>query len=321
MTGGEDGSRVDVVVDGGQSSTRLGVVGGTGVALVATGGGLPQLAEDDGPTRVAALVGDLVREADLEVAGLAAGLTGFGEVRHRAGELATALAATTGASRVVLASDVVTSHLGALGGQPGVVAAIGTGAVVLGVGEDGRTAKVDGWGHVLGDLGSGYDLGRRGLVAALEHHDGRGGSAVLAAAAERRFGSLDGLAGRILGEPERVRTIASFCPEVTAAAEAGDDVAGALVRDAADHLTRAILAAADATVPRGTAGHVSWAGSLLTSTSLLLTPVAAALAAVRPELVLAPPLGGSLDGAGRLLDADARTLVADLVHAHDPLGA
>lgn len=305
--------RVDVVVDGGQSSTRLGVLAEDGARPVATGGGLPQLAETDGPARVAALVGDLVGQAEVEVAGLAAGLTGFGEVRHRADELAAALAAATGASRVVLASDVVTSHLGALGGGPGVVAAIGTGAVVLGVGPEGRVAKVDGWGHLLGDLGSGYDLGRRGLVAALEHHDGRGDSAALAAAAEARFGALDGLAGRILGDPQRVRTIASFCPDVLAAAEVGDAVAVALVRSAADVIGRAILAAADRTVPPGTAGRVSWTGSLLTATSLLLDPITAALAAARPELALSPPRGTSLDGAARLLDDDARSLVGTLV--------
>ena len=42
----------------------------------------------------------------------------------------------------------------------------GTGSIAVGVDADGRTARAGGWGHILGDEGSGYDLGHRGLNAA-----------------------------------------------------------------------------------------------------------------------------------------------------------
>lgn len=60
----------------------------------------------------------------------------------------------------------VTAYLAANGTRHGVVVAAGTGVVTLGVGPEG-VARVDGWGHLLGDAGSAYWIGRAGLDAAL----------------------------------------------------------------------------------------------------------------------------------------------------------
>src|SRR5207302_1139349 len=77
---------------------------------------------------------------------------------------------------------------------------------------DSAVACVDGWGHLLGDAGSGFWVGRRGLDAALRAHDGRsGGSPLLARLVERDVGPLDRLpeiAARARAGP--VAAIASF---------------------------------------------------------------------------------------------------------------
>jgi len=96
-----------------------------------------------------------------EVDVVAAGLTGF------TGEVGL-VAAAVPAPLVLVTDDAVTAHLGALGGEPGVVVAAGTGAIALGVGESGASARADGWGTLLGDDGGGYWIGRRsGARAAL----------------------------------------------------------------------------------------------------------------------------------------------------------
>ena len=53
----------------------------------------------------------------------------------------------------------------------------GTGSCCYGRSYAGRTAKVGGWGHLLGDRGSAYDLVHRALRAAAHHldHSGRWG--------------------------------------------------------------------------------------------------------------------------------------------------
>ena len=47
----------------------------------------------------------------------------------------------------------------------------GTGSCCFGRNVRGQTAKVDGWGHLLGDKGSGYDIGLQALHAVLWHYD------------------------------------------------------------------------------------------------------------------------------------------------------
>jgi N-acetylglucosamine kinase-like BadF-type ATPase len=109
--------------------------------------------------------------------------------------------------------------------------AAGTGTVCVARGPR-RWAKVDGWGSLLGDAGSGFAIGRAGLDAALRHVDGRGGSAVLLKAAERRFGPAPALVERIHAAPVPTRAVASFAADVAREAAAGDGVAAAILREA-----------------------------------------------------------------------------------------
>ena len=50
----------------------------------------------------------------------------------------------------------------------------GTGSCCYGRGAGGRTVKVGGWGHFLGDRGSGYDIGLRALRSVIQNYDGQG---------------------------------------------------------------------------------------------------------------------------------------------------
>jgi N-acetylmuramic acid 6-phosphate etherase len=50
----------------------------------------------------------------------------------------------------------------------------GTGSCCYGEDSRGETAKVGGWGHLLGDLGSGYDTALRGLKAVIYDYDRAG---------------------------------------------------------------------------------------------------------------------------------------------------
>ncbi|MCC5948040.1 MAG: hypothetical protein JJT89_06250 [Nitriliruptoraceae bacterium] len=260
----------------------------------------------------------MCRNAGVELEGIttvAAGLTGLGEVWSRRSELCDQLYTHLALAEVVVASDVVTSHLGALAGMPGVVAAIGTGSVVLGLDGGGRAVKVDGWGHLLGDAGSGFAIGRSGLRAALEHHDGRGGSARLASAAEARFGPLEELSGAILADPARVRRVASFAPDVADAARAGDALASRIWADAATSVAAAILAAMRRLGPGEASRTVSWAGSLLEVEDLMRSPVRQRVTAeVGDDVDWSAPAGTAIDGAAALLWSEVRARAGDLVH-------
>lgn len=58
-------------------------------------------------------------------------------------------------------------------GGPGIVQISGTGSIAYGLNSALKTDRVSGWGYLLGDEGSGYDIGRQGVIAALKSDDGR----------------------------------------------------------------------------------------------------------------------------------------------------
>ena len=69
------------------------------------------------------------------------------------------------------------AHIALVGGaakQHGVIVISGTGAIVYGINTDGKTARASGWGYLLGDEGSGYDIAIKGLRAVARAADGRG---------------------------------------------------------------------------------------------------------------------------------------------------
>jgi N-acetylglucosamine kinase-like BadF-type ATPase len=182
---------------------------------------------------------------------------------------------------------------------------------------DNAVACVDGWGHLLGDAGSGFWIGRRGLDAALRAHDGRGdGSPLLARLVERDVGPLDRLpelAARAGAGP--VAAVASFSVQVAEAATAGDDVARHIWREAATHLADSAVACARRLNPNSsTPIAVSWLGGLFAvPDALLLEPFLARIRATFPAADLMPPAGDTLAGAARLATPGARGALAGLV--------
>src|SRR3990170_4800210 len=69
--------------------------------------------------------------------------------------------------------------LAAAGVEAGIALVAGTGSSVFGLAPDGREVLVGGWGHLLGDEGSGYDIAVRALRAVTRAADGRGPATAL----------------------------------------------------------------------------------------------------------------------------------------------
>jgi N-acetylglucosamine kinase-like BadF-type ATPase len=224
----------------------------------------------------------------------AAGLASLGDALRA--ELPGALARELGVRTVALAADAVTAYIGALGPRPGAVVAAGTGLIAIGTDLTGWR-RADGWGHLLGDCGSGAWIGRAGLEAALRAFDGRdGGSAALRACAEERFGPLPGLPGQLYPRADRPAVLASFAPQVAKCAGAGDPVAVAILRAAA----RQIAESAAAVCPTAGEPRVALTGGLFNLGDPLLVPLAEELARLLPRARQVPAEGDPLHGAVRV---------------------
>ncbi|KWT57403.1 ATPase [Streptomyces albus subsp. albus] len=216
-------------------------------------------------------------------------------------ELPAALAEAFGVRRVALAADAVTAYAGALGQKPGAVVAAGTGVIAMGTDltPTGGWRRADGWGHLLGDCGSGAWIGRAGLEAALRAHDGRtGGSAALLARMEAVFGPAAELPGALYPRTDRPAVLASFAPEVAACA-GHDTVASAIMNEAARHLVEAAAAAC----PPAADSAVAFTGGLLHLGEPLLAPLRAAFAELLPHARRVRAAGDPLDGALRVAAA------------------
>ncbi|RXZ50438.1 hypothetical protein ESP57_01045 [Agromyces fucosus] len=169
-----------------------------------------------------------------------AGVSGLTRADADAAALLAAVA-PLGVRRVLLAHDSISSFVGALGDDRGAVVASGTGVVTLGVGRE-RVRRVDGWGNIMGDAGSGYWIGREALEAGMRSYDGRGPETLLSGLITDRWPDIEQAYIDLQADPHRVSVVAAFAEQVAALASV-DDVAADICRAAADELALSVLAA------------------------------------------------------------------------------
>jgi N-acetylglucosamine kinase-like BadF-type ATPase len=133
--------------------------------------------------------------------------------------------------------------LAALEKSLGVVLISGTGSIALGRDAAGHKARSGGWGHILGDEGSGYSIARQALQAVVRASDGRGPQTALRERILRAWNlqTTDELIGEVYGEPEKAK-IASLSSAVMLTARGGDQVAATIVQQAAKELALAVHA-------------------------------------------------------------------------------
>lgn len=149
---------------------------------------------------------------------------------------------------------------GALEGRPGICLGVGTGTFCFGKNEDGERVRVGGWGHLIGDEGSGYALGRDALSAVTRDWDGCGEKTTLTKAVreELRLDTHEKLVAYVYGNDKSV--VAAFSHIVEREATAGDPVANAILRANAKALVKQASAAAERLNMRG--GEMALLGGL-----------------------------------------------------------
>lgn len=293
---GGTGCRAIASRNGGQAGDAVRVSGG--VRIGPDGINIPALLDV-----VAEAVNGAMHSAGVDkLNALAVGMASVQSLMEDPTPLHTALAERFDVRLTVVAGDILTSHVGALSFQPGAVLAAGTGATALGTDYETVWRRVDGWGHLLGDVGSGAWIGRQGLESAFRSFDGRGGSAALLEALRARFGSPEAVLKDIYTRPDRSKILASFVPDMAALADEGDTDSTRIFETAGRELARTGGAAAGDGVPR----RLALVGGLFDATPLLMNGLTDELERLWPDLELVPAQGSSLDGALTLAESAAR---------------
>ncbi|HEY7349097.1 MAG TPA: BadF/BadG/BcrA/BcrD ATPase family protein [Ktedonobacterales bacterium] len=137
--------------------------------------------------------------------------------------------------------------LSALDDAVGVALVAGTGSIALGRDARGVITRAGGWGHILGDEGSGYDIGRLALQTATRAADGRGEATALLEHIMTHWNldRPDDMIGRVYNNDDKAE-IARLSSLVFLAARAGDHAARKITRHAADELALAAITVCNA---------------------------------------------------------------------------
>ena len=136
-----------------------------------------------GPGNLANVSGDALRDAicrslqnacaasrlpyDTAFAGACAGMAGYSAQSRRLA-FAHLFGQCVTSNAHLVEPDFSIAYWGATHGEPGIIVIAGTGAVAYGRNAQGQTEREDGLGFLLGDRGSGFNLGLRVLRYTLE---------------------------------------------------------------------------------------------------------------------------------------------------------
>jgi N-acetylglucosamine kinase-like BadF-type ATPase len=140
-------------------------------------------------------------------------------------------------------NDAFIAHAALLQGENGVLTIAGTGSIALAM-KDGKAATAGGWGHLLGDEGSGYWISVAAFRAMIADEDeGKPVSALSKKILdELGVSEVGGILEFIYNEPKA--SIAKFVPAVVEEAQLGNEIAIRILQQAGNDLARTTIQAA-----------------------------------------------------------------------------
>ncbi|NLG79191.1 MAG: ATPase [Firmicutes bacterium] len=203
------------------------------------------------------------------------------------------------AGRVVVDNDAAIALAGGTLGQPGVVVIAGTGSIAFGMNAKGERARAGGWGYVLGDEGSAYDIGRQALASVVRANDGRGDPTALSEGVLQHFkiASPDDLVELTYRKGLGRTDIAGLAVLVAEAARKGDRVARRILRRAGAELGLAAASVVRALGMQNDAVLCVTSGGVFAAGDIVRRALARELARVAPvsEVMEArfPPVVGA----------------------------
>ncbi len=195
-------------------------------------------------------------------------------------------------SRDLLVNDWRTAVAGAFIEEPGVALIAGTGCVAAAQSDRGRkVVRVGGWGHVVDDRGSSYDIGRDALYAAMRDYDGRGPKTALLRLIMRRLKAREpqGIIAQVYAGHMTVSEIASLSALVSEAADGGDRVALEILREKGRVLGELVVSAASRLEMLETRFGVSLNGGVFKAGEPVLGPLEETIRAAAPKARIVEP--------------------------------
>lgn len=145
---------------------------------------------------------------------------------------------------IFMNNDAQIALMATLEDDRGIIVIAGTGSIAFGLTEDRRRFRAGGWGHLLGDEGSGYDIGIRTLRAAMRSHDGSAPPTMLNGIIMKEYGfsAITDLRSYIYQPHIKKHDIAKFAELCIRADVQGDQTARDIIEASAAELTDTVAA-------------------------------------------------------------------------------
>jgi len=233
-------------VEGGQTSTTAVVADETGCLLgIGYGGPANHLREPGGVERAQQALRDAIRGAvtmaDLENARISAACLGLAGGAQAVEQV---YAPVVPAEHLLHGSDTRIALYSVTFGRRGAVVIAGTGSAAFGTDGAGKQASAGGWGHLLGDEGSGYWIGLRALNACCRAQDGIAPPTQMLSAILQNLETTDlaALQQRVYSGQMDRQALAALSEVVSRAAAQGDPTAVRILREAGRELAQAVNA-------------------------------------------------------------------------------
>ncbi|CAM5795555.1 N-acetylglucosamine kinase [Brevibacillus borstelensis] len=264
--------RLFIGMDGGGSKTKAAICDETGeIVGFAVGEGANPLSRPwpQVENTLRQLIDELIVQAGGtadDVEGIFLGIAGADRPEVK-GWIESAFGPSWG-GRLHIDNDAAGALYSGTWGGPGIVLIAGTGSIAYALTPAGERHRVGGWGYLLGDEGSGYDLGRQAVIAVLRALDGRGAPTLLSELLNRHFGIdlPDQLIARLYGSPNPRKDLAEASVLAEKAAACGDEAAIRCINQAARSLLELVETCRTRT---SSSMPVVLAGGLLESDTML----------------------------------------------------
>ena len=287
-------------IDGGGTRTRASIVDGDKVLGHGESGSIKRLrvGAEAAEANLRAVLKDVYAQAGVK--GVKAACCGVASVSMPGiTEWITAVFNDFGVEKSDIVGDQVIALDAAFKGGPGILQIAGTGSNTIGRAPDGQQESAGGWSSRLGDEGSGYWIGLHSLRRALRAYDCGEPTKILEKVGEIwGAADLDELIN--IGDGTPGPDFAALAPTIYELAEAGDQVAlGVLKQAAADLIEFVLLVRQKLKKKHKIAGEVpvAWTGGVIEKMTMVREAFFKGLEDAAPAMPIGDKPVVSLEGA------------------------
>lgn len=142
------------------------------------------------------------------------------------------------AEYVQVCNDAHIAMYANLKNESGIALTAGTGSILYGRNKSGKVLRVGGWGHLMGDEGSGYQIGLQALKTVAQNYDMQKGESQLLNLLLDYFhcNDFEELVSCVYNEAQDKKQIAALASIVDIAAESGDEDSVKILKKCAGQL-------------------------------------------------------------------------------------